>query len=116
MSEKTRVIGSAGGALGLGTLAAATGACCGLPLAVPLLGVSGAVALARLSFLLPYALLGAAALLGVAFWWAYRPQPVCAERTCNPMNRRALRWIVWTSAVLVAGLAAVALSSQIGSS
>ena len=47
MSEKTRVIGSAGGALGLGAFAAAIGACCGLPWAVALLGVSGAVALAR---------------------------------------------------------------------
>jgi len=45
MSEKTRVIGSAGGALGLGAFAAAIGACRGLPWAVALLGVSGAVAL-----------------------------------------------------------------------
>lgn len=113
MSEKTRVIGSAGGALGLGALASAIGACCGLPWAVPLLGVGGAVALARLSFLLPYTLLGAAALLALAFWWAYRPRAVCGDSTCNPpLNRRALRWIVWTSAALVVGLAAVALSSE----
>jgi hypothetical protein len=31
MSEKTRVIGSTGGALGLGAFGAAIGACCGLP-------------------------------------------------------------------------------------
>jgi hypothetical protein len=112
MSEKTRVIGTAGGALGLGAFAAAIGACCGLPWAVALLGVSGAVALARLSFLLPYALLGAGALLAVAFWWAYRPAAVCAEGTCNPVSRRPLRWIVWAAAVLVVGLAMVALSSE----
>jgi hypothetical protein len=100
MSEKTRVIGTAGGALGLGAFAAAIGACCGLPWAVALLGVSGAVALARLSFLLPYALLGAGALLAVAFWWAYRPA-----------NRGPLRWVVWAAAVLVVGLATMALSS-----
>jgi hypothetical protein len=111
MGEKTRVIGTAGGALGLGALAAAIGACCGLPWAVALLGVSGAVALARLSFLLPYALLGAGALLAVAFWWAYRPLPVCTDGTCNSVNRRPLRWIVWVAAVLVVGLAMVALSS-----
>lgn len=111
MSEKTRVVGTAGGALGLGAFAAALGACCGLPWAVALLGVSGAVALARLSFLLPYALLGAGASLAFAFWWAYRPAAVCADGTCNPVSRRRLRWIVWAVAVLVVGLATVALSS-----
>ena len=111
MSEKTRVIGTAGGALGLGAFAAAVGACCGLPWAVGLLGVSGAVALARLSFLLPYTLLGAGALLAVAFWWAYRPAAACAEGTCNPVSRGPLRWIVWASAVLVVGLATMAWSS-----
>ena len=111
MSDRTRVIGTAGGALGLGAFAAAIGACCGLPWAVALLGVGGAVALARLSFLLPYALLGAGALLAVAFWWAYRPIPACADGTCNPVSRRPLRWIVWAAAVLVVGLAVVAVIS-----
>ena len=111
MSEKTRVIGTAGGALGLGAFAAAVGACCGFPWAVALLGVSGAVALARLSFLLPYALLGAGALLVVAFWWAYRPVAVCTNGACDPVNRRPLRWIVWAAAVLVLGLATVELTS-----
>jgi len=110
MSEKTRVIGTAGGALGLGAFAAVLGACCGLPWAVALLGVSGAVALARLSFMLPYALFGAGALLAAAFWWAYRPVTDCADDTCDPENRRLLRWIVWTGAVLVVGLATVALT------
>lgn len=111
MGERTRVIGTAGGALGLGAFAAAIGACCGLPWAVALLGVGGAVALARLSFLLPYALLGAGALLAVAFWWAYRPIPACTDGTCAPANRLPLRWIVWAAAVLVVGLAAVAFTS-----
>lgn len=110
MSEKGRVLGTAGGALGLGAFGAAIGACCGFPWAVALLGVGGAVALARLSFLLPYTLLGAGALLGVAFWWAYRPQVVCADGTCNPASRRRLRLIVWTATVLVAGLATVAFT------
>jgi hypothetical protein len=51
MNDKIRVIGTSGGAVGLGALAAAIAACCGVPWAVALLGVSGAVALARLSFL-----------------------------------------------------------------
>jgi hypothetical protein len=112
MGEKTRVIGTASGALGLGAFAAAIGACCGVPWAVALLGVSGAVALARLSFLLPYALLGAGALLAIAFWWVYRPLAACADDTCNPHRRRTLRWMVWAAGVLVLGLAAVALSPE----
>lgn len=111
MSEKARVFGSAGGALGLGAFAAAIGACCGFPWAVALLGVSGAVALARLSFLLPYTLLGAGAFLALAFWWAYRPAAACADGTCNPVSRRPLRIIVWAATVLLVGLATVALNS-----
>ena len=110
MSDKGRVLGTASGALGLGAFAAAIGACCGFPWAVALLGVGGAVALARLSFLLPYTLLGAAALLAVAFWWAYRPVTVCADGTCNPVSRRPLRVIVWVATVIVMGLATVAFT------
>ena len=112
MDDKMRFVGTAGGALGLGAFAAAIGACCGFPWAVGLLGVGGAVALARLSFLLPYALLGAGASLAFAFWWAYRPVPVCTDGTCqSAVSRRFLRWIVWATAILVAGLALVALGS-----
>lgn len=111
MTEKVRVLGTAGGALGLGTFAAAIGACCGFPWAVALLGVSGAVALARLSFLLPYALVGAGILLAVAFWWAYRPLAICADGTCSAVSRRPLRVIVWAATVLVVGLATIALTS-----
>ncbi|HEY1806850.1 MAG TPA: mercuric transporter MerT family protein [Terracidiphilus sp.] len=111
MTEKVRVLGTAGGALGLGAFAAAIGACCAFPWAVALLGVSGAVALARLSFLLPYSLLGAGILLGVAFWWAYRPLAICADGTCNAVSRRPLRVIVWAATVLVVGLATIALTS-----
>ena len=110
MSDKRRVIGTAGGAVGLGAFAATVGACCGLPWTVALLGVSGAVALARLSCLLPYALLGAAGLLIFAFWWAYRPPAVCADATCDTAGRRPLRWIVWVAALFVIGLGTVAMT------
>jgi hypothetical protein len=112
MKDKMRVIGSTGGALGLGAFAAAVATCCGVPWTVALVGVSGAVALARLSFLMPYALLGAGGLLAVAFWWVYRPPAVCADGTCDTSGRRPLRWIVWGAALLVAGLAAVALAPE----
>jgi hypothetical protein len=112
MSDKLRVIGTTGGALGLGAFAAAVAACCGVPWTVALLGVSGAVALARLAFLMPYALLGAGGLLAVAFWWAYRPPAVCADGPCDTSGRGALRWIVWGATLLVAVLAAVALTPE----
>jgi hypothetical protein len=111
MAEKPQVIGAAGGALGLGAFAAAVGGCCGAPWAVALLGVTGAVALARLAFLLPYALIGSTVLLGVAFWWAYLPARACADGECASTDRRRpLRLMVWVAALLVAALTVVALS------
>ncbi|MGH7486575.1 MAG: mercuric transporter MerT family protein [bacterium] len=110
MGEKRRLIGVAGGALGLSSFAAALGLCCTVPWAVALLGVSGAIVFARLAFLLPYALVGSAVLLGVGFWWVYRRPEPCADGTCVATNRRALRWIVWIAALLVAALAVIALT------
>jgi hypothetical protein len=108
MAEKRVVLGTAGGALGLGALAAAIGGGCAAPLAVALLGVTGAVALARLTFLLPYALIGVATLLGVAFWWTYRPLPACSDGS-RVTTRRSTRILVWVATALVAGLIVVAL-------
>lgn len=113
MSEKGRVIGAAGGALGLGGLAAAFALCCSVPWAVALLGVAGAVAFARLAFLLPFALIGAAVLLAVGFWLAYRKPVACSDDTCSSPNRRTLQWIVWITAACVAALSLIALTSRV---
>lgn len=114
MSEKGRIIGAASGAIGLGGLAAAFGLCCTVPWAVTLLGVTGAIAFARLAFLLPYALIGAAVLLGVGFWSAYRPAAQCADQgACTPRTRQVLRWVVWLAAGLVAALTIVALNGRV---
>jgi hypothetical protein len=110
MTERRRVIGAAGGALGLSGLAAAFGLCCSVPWAVALLGVTGAIAFARLAFLLPYALVAAVVLLGIGFWWAYRPAIDCRNGSCAPVRRSTLRWIVWLAALSVLALAAVALN------
>jgi hypothetical protein len=107
MSDNRRVAGAAGGALGLGAFAALFGTCCVAPWTVGLLGVSGAVALARLSFLQPYLIVGTLGLLGAAFWWAYRPQPACADGACETTSRRRLRWIVWLACALICVLAAM---------
>jgi hypothetical protein len=82
MTEKARIAGAAGGAVGMGAFAAVLGTCCVAPWAVSLLGVSGAVTLARMSFLKPYLLGGTAAALALSFWLAYRPAPVCADGSC----------------------------------
>jgi len=113
MGEKRRVIGAVGSAVGLSGFAAALGFCCAAPWAVTLLGVTGAVAFARLAFLLPYALIAAIALLGVGFWFAYRRPAECADRMCVPKSRRALQWVVWIATVMVGALAVIAVSVRV---
>ena len=113
MSEKARVIGAATGALGLSGFAAAIGLCCTVPWAVTVFGVAGAVAFARLAFLLPYGVIGSAAFLGFAFWWAYRRRALCADGTCAPENRRGLQLFVWIAAAVVAALSAIALTMRV---
>lgn len=110
MKAKAPVIAAAGGALGLGAFAAAIGGCCGAPWAVAILGVTGAIALARLAFLLPFALIGSAALLCGAFWWVYRPVRVCADEAAAKAGRRGVRLLVWLAAFLVAALGTLALT------
>jgi len=105
VSEKRRVVGAAGGALGLGAFAAVFGTCCVAPWTVGLLGVAGAVTLARLSFLQPYLIAGSAGLLALAFWWAYRPQAACVEGACEAASRWSLRWVVWLACATVCVLA-----------
>ena len=112
LSEKLKTTGAAAGAVGLGGFAAALGLCCSVPWAVALFGVGGAVAFARLAFLVPYALLGAATFLAVGFWLAYR-RPVCDDGTCVTASRGSLRVVVWTSTVVVVGLAVVAMSYRV---
>ena len=106
---KGPVIAAASGAVGLGALAAVLGTCCVAPWAVGLLGVAGAVALARMAVLTPYLMGGSVALLGVAFYFAYRPRRVCVDDACETTNRRRLRWIAWIGALVVAATLVVTL-------
>jgi mercuric ion transport protein len=112
MAEKLKVLGAASGAVGLGGFAAALGLCCSVPWAVALLGVSGAIAFARLAFLLPYSLVGAAVFLGFGFWLAYR-KPACADGVCPSQPPRMLRWMMWSTAAAVVALAAAAVCLQV---
>jgi hypothetical protein len=112
MGDKARILGISGGAVGIGGFSAALGLCCGAPWIVGILGVTGAIAFARLEFLLPYALFAAAALLGIGFYLAYHVQPVCEDRSCIPESSRALRKIVWIAAMLVSALAIIAVAGR----
>lgn len=67
MDEQTKVAVSTGSAIGISTIASFVGLCCIGPWSVALLGVSGAVAMARYDFLRPYVLGVAAVMLGWAF-------------------------------------------------
>jgi hypothetical protein len=101
MHEKPKLLGAAGGALGLSTLALAFGACCVSPWAVTLLGVGGAVLFAQLAVIQPYVVVATLPLVGLSFWYAYRRIPSPADGACPADNRTALRWIVWLGAFLV---------------
>jgi hypothetical protein len=93
MSEKPRIVGVTGGAVGLSALALAFGVCCVAPWAVTLLGVAGAVLLARLAFIQPYVVAATIVLLGTGFWFVYRRPRAAAE--CDLVQQRRLRWLVW---------------------
>jgi hypothetical protein len=99
VSEKPTAVGATGGALGLSALALAFGVCCVSPWAVTLLGVAGAVWLARLAFILPYAVAATIVLLGVSFWVVYR-RPRTAVG-CDVAQQHKLRWLVLGAAILV---------------
>jgi mercuric ion transport protein len=99
MNEKPQVLGVTAGAVGLSALALAFGACCVAPWAVTLLGVSGAVLLARLAFVQPYVVAATLLLLGAGFWFVY-PRPR-AEAACDVVQQRRLRWLVWGASIVV---------------
>jgi mercuric ion transport protein len=99
MSERPAVVGVTGGALGLSALALAFGVCCVAPWAVTLLGVAGAVLLARLAFFQPYVVAGTLVLLGIGFWFVYRRPRTAAA--CDVAQQRRLRRLVWSAAIIV---------------
>ena len=109
LSEKPQVVGVTGGALGLSALALAFGVCCVAPWAVTLLGVAGAVLLARLAFIQPYVVAGTVVLLGVGFWFVYR-RPRASG--CDVAQRRRLRRLVWVVAIIVIAIDAASFAPR----
>ena len=78
-----RAIGTgAGAASGTSLIAAVASFCCVGPWAVTLLGVPGAIAIARWEPYRPHLILASALLLGWSWWRAYRLQKACASGAC----------------------------------
>jgi mercuric ion transport protein len=97
---------AAGGILG----ALAASSCCILPLALFMLGISGAW-VGNLTTLAPYQpifLAATAGFLGVGYYLVYRqPKVACADGTCaRPLPKRGVKAVLWAATALV--LAAVA--------
>ena len=87
MSDKPKILGVTGGAVALSGLALALGACCVAPWAVGLLGVGGAVMLARLAGLQSPVVALTFLLMGLGFWYAYRARSAAKGETCPVATR-----------------------------
>lgn len=101
--HRFRKLAAPAGALGVGGLAALLGACCGAPWLVTLIGVSGAIAVARLAFLAPYLWVLAFAFAIAALVWAYRAEPNC-DVACAPTRQRRHRFTAWLVILTMLGL------------
>ncbi len=85
--------GAACGSVGLSGLAAAMGFCCYGPLAVTLVGVTGAAWFSRFEPYRPIVLILAGAVLGWAFWRVYR----------QPQRGPGIQIVLWLSLILLIG-------------
>ncbi|HXS22004.1 MAG TPA: hypothetical protein VN735_12290 [Steroidobacteraceae bacterium] len=101
MSDRPKVLGATGGAVALSALALAFGACCVAPWAVGLLGVGGALLLARLSGFQSSVVVITLLLLGVGFWYAYRARSAASGESCVVEDRKGLRIAIWIGALIV---------------
>jgi mercuric ion transport protein len=91
----------------VGTVLAAFGAsvCCILPVAVAVLGVGSAALGAKLEPLRPVFLVLTIAVLGSAFYRAYRAEPCEPGQACAvPSNRRRQRIVLWIVAAVALAL------------
>lgn len=103
MNEDKRLAATSGGAIGVSAIASFIGLCCIGPWAVALLGVSGAVSMARWQPLRPFILVLAVILLLWAFWRVYGPprKKLCAAGLCAVKPSLWLQGSLWFAAILV---------------
>jgi mercuric ion transport protein len=89
-------------ALGSVGAAVAASACCIGPVVFSLMGAGAlSVASTRLEPYRPWFIVATVAMLGGAFYAAYRPVQVeaCYEGACTPASRRTTRIVVWIAAI-----------------
>lgn len=103
MNEDKKLATTSGGAIGISAIASFIGLCCIGPWAIALLGVSGAVAMARWQPLRPYILGLALVMLSWAFWRVYGPprKKLCAAGLCPARPSLWLQSGLWFAAILV---------------
>ena len=106
------VVGSSLGAIASGLAAAASTFCCAGPAVIAILGTSGVIAAARLEPYRVYLIAASIALLGIGFWFAYRPKGGCIGKTCTTTSAKITRALLWIAA-LVTG-AAILLPNFVG--
>lgn len=94
--------------VGAVTAAIAASACCLIPAALALLGVSGAGFAAKFAPYRLHFLVATGVALAIGFWFAYRPQK--GDCGCGtPGSRKAARVGLWITTVLTVALAAYPL-------
>jgi hypothetical protein len=102
MQERKKILASGGGVVGLSMFASFVGLCCIGPWTVALLGVSGAVSMARWQPYRPYILSVAGAVLAWAFWRTYRLKRACLAEGCTDKPPGTAMYVsLWVSAVLL---------------
>ncbi len=106
MREDKKLAATSGSAIGISAIASFIGLCCIGPWAVALLGVSGAVAMAKWQPFRPYLLGLAVVMLLWAFWRVYGPRrkKLCAAGLCAARPSLWLQGSLWLAAILI-GLA-----------
>src|SRR5207244_5854681 len=106
MLEQKKIIASSGSAVGLSMFASFVGLCCIGPWTVALLGVSGAVSMARWQPFRPYILAVAGTMLAWAFWRTYRLRRVCLAEGCTDKRPGAAMYVSLSvsAALLVPGM------------
>ena len=112
MLERIKIAASSGGAVGLSALASVVGLCCIGPWTVALLGVSGAVSLARWQPYRPYVLTAAGALLAWAFWRTYSMRRACTADGCADKRPGTAMYVTLCLAVVLLVLAVFAEKLQ----
>ena len=101
--QKQKIVASSGGAVGLSVFASLVSLCCIGPWTVTLLGVSGAISMARWQPLRPYVLAVAGGVLACGFWRTYRLKRACVAEGCPEKKPGpAMHASLWLSTILLA--------------